>query len=147
MSAGISNKQDDIIAAANVSRRVISEMLIISKSASEYLAETLDLKTRTLEAGEDCAKQYRELLLAILQGNSADAKHTLPLISRNIARSCTELVAVANLLKGSDWVDPEDPTVIAENELLGAAASIDAAARKLAQLRPRKTIKVIIKTT
>ncbi|XP_065168829.1 talin-2-like isoform X5 [Atheta coriaria] len=141
VSAGISNKQDDIIAAANVSRRVISEMLIISKSASEYLAETLDLKTRTLEAGEDCAKQYRELLLAILQGNSADAKHTLPLISRNIARSCTELVAVANLLKGSDWVDPEDPTVIAENELLGAAASIDAAARKLAQLRPRKTIK------
>lgn len=43
---------------------------------------------------------------------------------------------------GSDWVDPDDPTVIAENELLGAAASIDAAAKKLASLRPRKSIKV-----
>lgn len=40
-------------------------------------------------------------------------------------------------------MDPEDPTVIAENELLGAAASIDAAAKKLASLRPRQNIKVI----
>lgn len=39
-------------------------------------------------------------------------------------------------------MDPEDPTVIAENELLGAAASIDAAAKKLASLRPRQNIKV-----
>lgn len=38
---------------------------------------------------------------------------------------------------GTDWEDPEDPTVIAENELLGAASSIDAAAKKLANLRPR----------
>jgi len=31
-----------------------------------------------------------------------------------------------------DMVNPNDPNVIAENELLGAAASIEAAARKLA---------------
>lgn len=37
-------------------------------------------------------------------------------------------------------MDPDDPTVIAENELLGAAASIDAAAKKLASLRPRKSV-------
>lgn len=36
-----------------------------------------------------------------------------------------------------EWVDPEDPTVIAEAELLGAAASIEAAAKKLEQLKPR----------
>lgn len=41
---------------------------------------------------------------------------------------------------GTDWVDPDDPTVIAENELLGAAASIDAASKKLASLRPRKSV-------
>jgi len=34
-------------------------------------------------------------------------------------------------------VDPLDPTVIAENELLSAANSIEAAAKKLAQLQPR----------
>lgn len=41
---------------------------------------------------------------------------------------------------GNDWVSPEDPTIIAENELLGAAESIDAAAKKLAGLRPRKSV-------
>ena len=46
------------------------------------------------------------------------------------------------LLVGTDWVDPDDPTVIAENELLGAAASIDAAAKKLASLRPRRSVQV-----
>jgi len=43
---------------------------------------------------------------------------------------------------GSDWVDPNDPNVIAEQELLAAASSIEAAAKKLAQLRPRKKPKV-----
>lgn len=41
---------------------------------------------------------------------------------------------------GNDCVSPEDPTIIAENELLGAAESIDAAAKKLASLRPRKSV-------
>jgi len=41
-------------------------------------------------------------------------------------------------------VDPEDPTVIAETELLGAAASIEAAAKKLEQLKPRAKPKVSV---
>ncbi len=40
-------------------------------------------------------------------------------------------------------MDPEDPTVIAETELLGAAASIEAAAKKLEQLKPRAKPKVM----
>jgi hypothetical protein len=49
---------------------------------------------------------------------------------------------VLSIVAGTDWVDPDDPTVIAENELLGAAASIDAAAKKLASLRPRRSVQV-----
>lgn len=45
---------------------------------------------------------------------------------------------------GTEWVDPEDPTVIAENELLGAAAAIEAAAKKLEQLKPRAKPKVVV---
>lgn len=52
---------------------------------------------------------------------------------------------IFSILLGSDWVDPDDPTVIAENELLGAAASIDAAAKKLAALKPRKSISQVCK--
>ncbi|XP_050295854.1 talin-1 isoform X2 [Anthonomus grandis grandis] len=142
VAAGISNKQDDIIAAANLSRKAISDMLITCKSAAFTLAETNELREETLKTGHDCAKDFRQLLMTILEGNgSADMKQTLLIISRRIAQSVTELVSVAKKLKGSDWVDPDDPTVIAENELLGAAASIDAAAKKLANLRPRETPK------
>ncbi|CAG5092292.1 Similar to Tln1: Talin-1 (Mus musculus) [Cotesia congregata] len=142
VAAGNSCKQDDIIAAANMGRKSISDMLVICKSAAYQCAETPDLRDRTLQAGHDVAMNYRELLQAILQiaSRAGDAKHALPIISRKIAQSVTELVAVAELLKGADWVDPDDPTVIAENELLGAAASIDAAAKKLANLRPRRSI-------
>lgn len=144
VAAGNSCKQDDIIAAANMGRKAISDMLTICKGAAYNCAETAELRERTLQAGHDVALNYRELLQAILQisSRSGDAKHTLPSISRKIAQSVTELVAVAELLKGTDWVDPDDPTVIAENELLGAAASIDAAAKKLASLRPRRSIQV-----
>lgn len=38
----------------------------------------------------------------------------------------------------ADWVDSKDPNVIAETELLQAAASIEAAAKKLAELKPRE---------
>ncbi|XP_043281171.1 talin-2 isoform X2 [Venturia canescens] len=142
VAAGNSCKQDDIIAAANLGRKSISDMLAICKSAAYNCAETTELRDRTLQAGHDVAMNYRELLQSVLQisSRSSDAKHTLPIISRKIAQSVTELVAVAELLKGNDWVDPDDPTVIAENELLGAAASIDAAAKKLASLRPRRSI-------
>ncbi|XP_043256411.1 talin-1 isoform X1 [Colletes gigas] len=142
VAAGNSCKQDDIIAAANMGRKAISDMLMICKGAAYNCAETAELRDRTLQAGHDVAINYRELLQAILQiaSRSGDAKHTLPPISRKIAQSVTELVAVAELLKGNDWVDPDDPKVIAENELLGAAASIDAAAKKLASLRPRRSV-------
>ncbi|XP_044738316.1 talin-1 isoform X2 [Chrysoperla carnea] len=139
VAAGNSNKQEDIIQAANIGRKAISDMLIICKGAAYSCAETEELRNRTLKAGADVATQYRELLQAILQGGGQDSKHLLPPISRKMAQCVTDLVTAAELLKGSDWVDPDDPTVIAENELLGAAASIDAAAKKLASLRPRRT--------
>lgn len=58
------------------------------------------MRQRTLLAGQNCAQRYRELLITILQGNSVDAKHTLPPISRQIAQSVTELITAAELLKG-----------------------------------------------
>ena len=45
---------------------------------------------------------------------------------------------VACMYAGSEWVDPYDPTVVAESELMSAANSIEAAARKLSQLQPRE---------
>lgn len=136
VAAGTSNLQTDIVAAANIGRRAISEMLSVCRSVAWSCAETYDLRQRTLDAGASVAISYRDLLQGVLKGCSADDRMHW---SRRVAKCVTDLVAMAQLLKGADWIDPEDPTVIAENELLGAAASIDAAAKKLANLRPRQT--------
>lgn len=135
VASGASNSQADITAAANIGRRAISEMLIVCKSVSWNCAESTELRQKTLDAGAAVGVSYRELLEGVLRGCKADERMQL---SRRVAKCVTDLVGMARMLKGSDWVDPEDPTVIAENELLGAAASIDAAAKKLASLRPRR---------
>ncbi|XP_014254779.1 talin-1 isoform X2 [Cimex lectularius] len=141
VAAGNSCKQEDIIVAANMGRKAISDMLTVCKRAAQS-AETNDLKEKCLQSGQQLAEEYRTLLESVqsVVMKSGSDKTQLTIISRRIAQYVTELVSIAEQLKGSDWADPDDPTVIAENELLGAAASIDAAAKKLASLRPRKSI-------
>ncbi|XP_058461814.1 talin-2 isoform X3 [Malaya genurostris] len=139
VAAGASNLQADIAAAANLGRKTISDMLAVCKSVAWSCAETQELRQRTLDAGSAVAIAYRDLLEGVLAHCNADERMHL---SRRVAKCVTDLVGMAQLLKGSDWVDPEDPTVIAENELLGAAASIEAAAKKLASLRPRRQAEV-----
>lgn len=143
VAAGNSGQQNDIIVAANMGRKAIFDLLSVTKSAS-CLAETQELRTRVLNSGRECAVRYRELLqllLEVVHKPTAEGKQTLVSTSRNIAVSVSEIVAAAEALKGTDWADPNDPTVIAETELLGAAASIEAAARKLANLQPRRSVK------
>ena len=105
VAAGNSCKQEDVIAAANMGRKAISDMLTVCKGTANT-ADTEDLRNRTLTAGHDVAMQYRELLQTILHllsrtGAAADAKQSLPPISRRIAQCVTELVAAAELLKGN----------------------------------------------
>uniref|UniRef100_A0A8C2Q1S2 Talin 1 n=1 Tax=Cyprinus carpio TaxID=7962 RepID=A0A8C2Q1S2_CYPCA len=99
-----------------------------------------DVQSRALRFGSECATGYLGLLehvLVIIQKPSHDLKQQLAHFSKRVAGSVTELIQAAEAMKGTEWVDPEDPTVIAENELLGAAAAIEAAAKKLEQLKPR----------
>uniref|UniRef100_A0A672PZH2 Talin-1-like n=1 Tax=Sinocyclocheilus grahami TaxID=75366 RepID=A0A672PZH2_SINGR len=99
-----------------------------------------DVQARALRFGSECATGYLGLLehvLVIIQKPSHDLKQQLAHFSKRVAGSVTELIQAAEAMKGTEWVDPEDPTVIAENELLGAAAAIEAAAKKLEQLKPR----------
>ncbi|XP_022816800.1 talin-1 isoform X8 [Spodoptera litura] len=143
VAAGNANKQDQLTAAANLGRKTVVDLLVVCKGAA-HAAETAELRSRTLEAGRAAAAAYRALLGGVLAaaGGDGGARHDLPDLSRHVAHATADIIATAELLKGSDWVDPDDPTVIAENELLGAAASIDAAAKKLESLRPRKSVKV-----
>ncbi len=101
-----------------------------------------------MQSGRDVAVQYRELLQLVMHNlsrpgtlSTSEAKSNLGSVSRKIAQCVTELATAAEMLKDDDWVDPSDPTFIAENELLGAAKSIENAAKKLASLKPRREIK------
>ena len=153
VAAGNSLKQEDIIVAANMGRKAIGDLLVIVKQAA-WSTDQPDDRRQVLDIGRECALQYRKLLEIVHQlvsrpmtsslsmhSNQALNKERQQLIdiSRNIAASITRIGTCAEHLKGSDWVNPSDPTVIAESELLGASSSIEAAAMKLASLRPRRT--------
>lgn len=140
VAAGNSCRQEDIIATANLSRRAIADMLHSCKQAAYHPEVNKDVQMRALRYGNECATGYLGLLehvLVIIQKPTHDLKQQLSNYSKKVANSVTELIQAAEAMKGTEWVDPEDPTVIAENELLGAAAAIEAAAKKLEQLRPR----------
>lgn len=51
------------------------------------------------------------------------------------------VIATAGQLKeGAGFFDPSDPRARAEQDLLAAAASIEAAAKKLSELKPRRKV-------
>ncbi|KAJ0002057.1 hypothetical protein NQD34_001853 [Periophthalmus magnuspinnatus] len=140
VAAGNSGRQEDIIHTANLSRKAISDMLTTCKQAAYSPEVSEDVKRRALTFGTECTTGYIELLeqvLLVLLKPTGDQKQQLAVCSKRVAGAVTELIQAAEAMKGSEWVDPEDPTVIAETELLGAAASIEAAAKKLEQLKPR----------
>ena len=140
VAAGNSCRQEDVIATANLSRRAIADMLRACKEAAFHPEVAPDVRLRALHFGRECANGYLELLdhvLLTLQKPNPELKQQLTGHSKRVAGSVTELIQAAEAMKGTEWVDPEDPTVIAENELLGAAAAIEAAAKKLEQLKPR----------
>ncbi|XP_071063244.1 talin-2a isoform X1 [Pseudochaenichthys georgianus] len=140
VAAGNSARQEDIIHTANLSRKAISDMLNTCKQAAYHPEVSEEVMNRALAYGSECTTGYIDLLeqvLMVLQKPTADQKQQLAACSKRVAGAVTELIQSAEAMKGSEWVDPEDPTVIAETELLGAAASIEAAAKKLEQLKPR----------
>uniref|UniRef100_A0A452VJJ6 Talin 2 n=1 Tax=Ursus maritimus TaxID=29073 RepID=A0A452VJJ6_URSMA len=126
VAAGNSCRQEDVIATANLSRKAVSDMLTACKQASFHPDVSEEVRTRALRYGTECTLGYLDLL-----------EHVL-VVRRGVgqARAGGEMT-LFGLILGTEWVDPEDPTVIAETELLGAAASIEAAAKKLEQLKPR----------
>ncbi|XP_047218992.1 talin-2a isoform X1 [Girardinichthys multiradiatus] len=142
VAAGNSAHQEDIIHTANLSRKAVSDMLTTCKQAAFHPEVSEEVKNRALMFGVECTAGYIDLLeqvLLVMQKPTAEQKQHLAACSKRVAGAVTELIQTAEAMKdgGTEWVDPEDPTVIAETELLGAAASIEAAAKKLEQLKPR----------
>ena len=136
MEASASRRQEDLLAAANMGRRAVTVLLTTCKSVA-WGCEDRALRLQTLELCSGVAVQYRDLLASIVTGQ--DRAQVME-ASRVIAQNALLLAGLAERMKGEDWVDPEDPMLIAENELLSAAEAIEQAARNLETLRPRSQV-------
>lgn len=134
-------RQDDIIVAANMGRKAICDLLLACK-VSAFSAKKHETKEKILYLGQNCALKYQELLLLvyqIIQKPSLDGKYELTKLSHEIAKLTSEII---NEIDMKELNSVDDPIVIAETELLGAANSIEAAAKKLIHLKPRQNNKV-----
>eukprot|EP01137_Pigoraptor_chileana_P018402 Opistho-2@77812 len=143
VAAGTSGKQEEIVGAANMARKAMVDLLQIAKGCASKPDVTSDQRSRVHETAKKAALEQKTLLQAVyqtLQGDKSAAaakKQEVTESSKKVAGAVSAIVDVAKSLKG-DWVDPDDPSVIAENELLAAAAAIEAAAKKLSELKPRE---------
>ncbi|XP_076808289.1 talin-2-like isoform X3 [Clavelina lepadiformis] len=141
VAAGKSCRQEDMVICANMGRKAVFDMIHICRASAANTEDPIQQQS-TLNFGQAVAESYASLLNNVLsisqQPNNNDLKKNLIPLSKNVATAVSNMVRSGESMKGSDWVDPNDPNVIAEQELLAAAASIEAAAKKLAQLRPRK---------
>ena len=111
--------------------------------AAAVHAETAELREHAMRSGDDCSRAYVALLEHvhdIVIKPTYEKKQKLLVLSREVANTVSDLVSSAEALKGSNWINPEDPTVIAENELMKAAASIELAAKRLEELQPRREV-------
>ncbi|CAL4149304.1 unnamed protein product, partial [Meganyctiphanes norvegica] len=147
VGAGNSLKQDDVIIAANMGRKAISDMLTTCKGAA-LCAETNEIQNKVVTAGHHIAVQYHKLLQMVqhlLIKPSQEGKTSLTTISNNIAECVTILLSNAESLKdtgsGEDPVNTSIPIETAEKELHGAVESIAVAAQMLMALKPRKAPK------
>ena len=102
-----------------------------------FACQDQELRHKTLELCGQVAVQYRDLLRMIVTG---EERTQVMETSRLIAQNALLLAGLAEEMKGDDLVNPEDPIVVAESELLNAAEAIEQAARNLETLRPRSQV-------
>ena len=88
------------------------------------------------------ANEYKNLLNLILHGINNNANNSVDVseAAKKIVMSSKEMTILAEKLKGKHYVDPKDPMLEAENELLKAAQAIELAAQKLSELKPRNEV-------
>ncbi|KAI8851508.1 hypothetical protein BC829DRAFT_488095 [Chytridium lagenaria] len=140
--ASSSGKQDEIVAAANAIRKQVGDLARAGKAAIDKAPE--EKRTEMISAVRRAALSIRGLLSGVktvVESNTPATKSNVQAMAREVVVSINEVVTAAEVLIPGGYVDPNDPNVIAERELLNAASAIEAASRKLAALRPPERVK------
>ncbi|KAJ3037472.1 Talin-1, partial [Rhizophlyctis rosea] len=135
--ASSSGKQDEVVAASNAIRKQIADLVRAAKAATDKAPE--EQKAQMTAAVQKAAEAVKFLLsrIKVLQeSNTPQNKAAVQMGAKDVAQSVNAIVAAAGMLIPGGYVDPNDPNVVAERELLAAANAIEAAARKLAAMAP-----------
>jgi len=137
VTASNSSNQDDVINAAGEARKGVENLLRVGKAATANAPK--DKQQDMHQSVKSSAASTKDLLekLKILQEKNTPAnKAEIQKAAKAVAETVAGVVKSAGGLIPTGYIDPNDPNVIAERELLAAASSIEAAARKLAALQP-----------
>ena len=129
--------QEEFISATNELRGLAVELLRSSKAVAVNAPEAN--RSQMHGAASALAQATISMLDKIRNGlsNPTNASRTsIQAAAKDIAQGVSRLVEAASAMVTGGYVDPSDPNYIAERELLAAASSIEAAARKLAALKP-----------
>lgn len=96
----------------------------------------------TVKSVNECLKQavnsYLTLLKYIKNNSVNPDMAKIQELSKSATQDIFKFVKTCSDLKAEQFADMNDPQLLAEKELLNAAASIEMAAKKLAELKPRK---------
>ncbi|KAI8906214.1 hypothetical protein DFJ77DRAFT_477968 [Powellomyces hirtus] len=132
-----SRMQEELVAAANAIKKQLEDLIRCAKAATEKAPQ--EQRAPLIDAVKNAGLAVKGLLGRIKiqqETNTPETKTAVQLSAKEVALSVNAIVQTASALLPAGYVDVNDPNVIAERELLAAAASIEAAARKLASLQP-----------
>ncbi|CAI5437479.1 unnamed protein product [Caenorhabditis angaria] len=139
--------QDEVIAVANMSRTAVRTLLAVVRNVSNE-TDSADQRYQVLDGGRDVANNIKNLLVTLhtqMTRNIGhdESKSLLLEASRGVSRALSSLIGVCSEVSstGGHTINENNTAAAhAENELLGAASSIEAASLRLAELRPRQSI-------
>ena len=135
--ASSGGNQELIILATNKLKKTLEDLLRAGKAATEKAPEdSKKLVRKAVEAAAIAAQGLLEGVARLQEKGSAENKAALQTSTKEIVGVINDVVTAVGKLIPGGYVDPNDPNVIAERELLAAASSIEAAALKLASLQP-----------
>ncbi|KAJ3049223.1 Talin-1 [Rhizophlyctis rosea] len=135
--ASSTGKQDDIVAASNAMRKQVADLVRAAKAATDKAPEEQQAQMKgAVQKAAEAVKFLLSKIKILQESNTPQNKASVQMGAKDVAQSVNAIVAAAGMLVPGGYVDPNDPNVIAERELLAAASAIEAAARKLAAMAP-----------
>ncbi|RKO99778.1 hypothetical protein CXG81DRAFT_4250, partial [Caulochytrium protostelioides] len=135
------HKQDDFIAACNAIKKQLFDLARAGKASTDQApAESKAAMSNAVMGVGQAIKDLLDKVRAGQQTNTPAVKAQIQTAAKGLTVAVNEVVNAASSLVPTGYIDSSDPNVIAERELLAAAVSIEAAARKLASLVPEEKV-------